>query len=203
MANGKYRRLIYAPAPLVLTPLTYRNEVILHVRTMSEPMAMTGVVEQAIHSLNADLPIYNIATLKGNIRNGSVFERLAVTFAGSFGFLALVLAAIGIYGVVSYATSQRTHEFGIRIALGADRVDIFRNALRHGVVLTIFGLSTGLVATLLFARFLRFMLFGVAATDVATFGTVAVVLSVVALSASYLPARRAAAVDPVDALRTR
>ncbi len=200
--NGKYRRLIYDPTPLVLMPLTYDEEVILHVRTRGEPLAMLGAVSQAIHSLNGDLPLYGITTLKENLRTGSVFERIAVTFAGSFGLLALVLAAVGIYGVVSYTTRQRTHEIGIRIALGAGKAAIFRQVLRQGLTLTIAGLSVGVVASLFLTRFLRTMLFGVGSSDLLTFATVAVVLCVVALFACYLPARRAAAVDPMQALRT-
>ncbi|HEV2448405.1 MAG TPA: ABC transporter permease, partial [Candidatus Sulfopaludibacter sp.] len=94
-ANGKYRRLIYDPTPLVLFPLTYYDQVILHVRTRGEPMAMAGAVERTIHSLNGDLPLYNVSTLKESMQLGSVFERIAVTFAGSFGLLALLLAAVG------------------------------------------------------------------------------------------------------------
>ena len=146
VANGKYRRLIYDPTPLILTPLAQRNEteVILHVRTRGEPMAMAPAVEQAIHSLNGDLPLYGVTTLKENMQLGSVFERIAVTFAASFGLLALLLAAVGIYGVVSYTTRQRTHEIGIRIALGAGRGAILRQVLRQGLVLTIAGLALGL-----------------------------------------------------------
>ncbi len=139
VANGKYRRLIYDPTPLILMPLTqrYESEVILHVRTRGEPLAMATAVEQAIHGLNADLPLYNVTTLKENMQMGSVFERIAVTFAGSFGLLALLLAAVGIYGVVSYTTRQRTHEIGIRIALGAGKAAIFRQVLQQGLILTI------------------------------------------------------------------
>ncbi len=200
--NAKYRRLIYDPTPLLLQHLSQRGdaEVILQVRTKGEPMAMAGAVEQAIHSLNAELPVYNISTLKESMQMGSVFERLAVTFAGSFGLLALLLAAVGIYGVVSYTTRQRTHEIGIRIALGARKADIFRAVLRQGSMLTLCGLAVGLVASLFLTRFLRSMLHGVATTDLLTFATVAVVLCVVALFACYWPARRAAAVDPVQAL---
>jgi predicted permease len=200
--NGKYRRLIYDPTPLVLSPLTYDEEVILHVRTKGEPMAMVGAVTQAIHSLNGDLPLYNITTLKENLRTGSLFERIAVTFAGSFGLLALFLAAVGIYGVVSYTTRQRTHEIGIRIALGAGKAAILGNVLRQGLMLTVAGLTVGLAASLILTRFLRSMLFGVGTTDLFTFATVVIVLSAVAAFACYLPARRAAAVDPVQALRT-
>ncbi len=202
--NGKYRRLIYDPAPLVLMPLTqrYDDEVILHVRTRGEPMAMASSVEKAIHGLNGDLPLYNITTLKENMQMGSVFERIAVTFAGSFGLLALLLAAVGIYGVLSYTTRQRTHEIGIRIALGAGKGAILRDVLRQGLILTVAGLALGLAASFILTRFLRSMLYGVGTTDLVTFATVAFVLSVVAALACYLPARRAAAVDPVQALRT-
>jgi predicted permease len=201
-ANGKYRRLIYDPTPLVLFPLTYDDEVIVHVRTRGEPMAMATTVEQTIHSMNGDLPLYNITTLKENMQMGSVFERIAVTFAGSFGLLALFLAAVGIYGVLSYTTRQRTHEIGIRIALGAGKAAILRNVLQQGLILTLAGLTIGVAAALILTRFLRSMLFGVGTTDLLTFATVAIALCAVAAFACYLPARRAAAVDPVQALRT-
>ncbi|HEY1897666.1 MAG TPA: ABC transporter permease [Terracidiphilus sp.] len=202
--NGKYRRLTYETAPLVLNSLAQRSqdEVILHVRARGEPRAMANAVEQTIHNLNADLPLYGMTTLKENIQMGSVFERIAVAFAGSFGLLALLLAAVGIYGVVAYATRQRTHEIGIRIALGAGKAAIFRQVLRQGLTLTIAGLGAGVVASLFLTRFLRAMLFGVGSSDLLTFTTVAVVLCVVALLACYLPARRAATIDPMQALRT-
>ena len=204
VANGKYRRLIYDPTPLILMPLTqrYQSEVILHVRARGEPLAMATAVEQTIHRLNGDLPLYNVTTLKENMQMGSVFERIAVTFAGSFGLLALVLAAVGIYGVVSYTTRQRTHEIGIRIALGAGKAAILRDVLRQGLILTGAGLGIGLIAALFLTRFLRSMLFGVGTTDLVTFTTVAIVLCAVAALACYLPARRAAAMDPAQALRT-
>lgn len=202
--NGKYRRLIYDPTPLVLLPLAqrYDDEVILHVRTKSEPLAMVPAVDEAIHSLNTDMPLYNVNTLKENIQGGSVFERIAVTFAGSFGLLALILAAVGIYGVVSYTTRRRTHEIGIRIALGAGKGAIMRQVLGQGLLLTIAGLTAGIVLSAVLTRFLRSVLFGVGSTDVLTFGAVTLLLALVAILATLLPARRAAAVDPVQALRT-
>jgi ABC-type antimicrobial peptide transport system permease subunit len=136
------------------------------------------------------------------MQGGSIFERIAVTFAGSFGLLALVLAAVGIYGVVAYTTRQRTHEIGIRIALGAGRGAIMRQVLRQGLLLTAAGLAAGIIVSIILTRFLRSVLFGVGPTDILTFATVALVLSAVAIFATLLPARRAAAVDPVQALRT-
>jgi ABC-type antimicrobial peptide transport system permease subunit len=159
-------------------------------------------VEQAIHTLNGDMPLYNVTTLKENMQLGSVFERIAVTFAGSFGVLALLLAAVGIYGVVSYTTRQRTHEIGIRIALGAGKTAILRDVLRQGMILTVSGLGVGLAVSLILTRFLRTVLVGVAATDLFTLATVSVLLSTVAAFACYLPARRAAAIDPIQALRS-
>ena len=203
-ANGKYRRLVYDAAPLVLLPLAqrYESEVILHVRTAGEPQAIASAVDQTIHDLNPDLPLFNATTLKANMQMGNVFERIEVAFAGSFGLLALILAAVGIYGVVAYTTKQRTHEIGIRIALGAGKTDIFRQVLGQGLRLTLAGLAVGLAVSLVLTRFLRGLLFGVGATDWLTFASVAAVLCVVALAACYAPARRAASIEPMQALRT-
>jgi predicted permease len=203
-ANGKYRRLTYDAAPLILMPLAqrYESEVTLHVRTKGDPQALAPSVQQAINSLNADLPIFNVTTLQRNMQMGSVFERIVAAFAGSFGLLALALAAVGIYAVVAYTTRQRTHEIGIRMALGAARGDVFRQVLGQGLRLTLVGLAVGLAVSLMVTRFLRGLLFGVGAADWLTFATVAFVLCLVALLACYVPARRAATVDPMQALRT-
>jgi predicted permease len=203
-ANGKYRRLVYEPAPLVLMPLLqrYDNEVILHVRVTGDPRAIGPEVERTVHSLNPDLPLFNVTTLEQNMRMGNVFERIAVVFASSFGLLALLLAAVGIYGVVAYTTKQRTHEIGIRMALGAAKADVFRQVLGQGLRLTLAGLVAGLAVSLVTTRFLRGMLYGVGAADWLTFATVAALLCLVALAACFVPARRAASVDPMQALRT-
>ncbi|MGA2168347.1 MAG: ABC transporter permease [Terracidiphilus sp.] len=203
-ANGKYRRLVYDPAPLILVSLLqrYDSQVIIHVRTSGDPQALAFAVEQTVHSMNPNLPLFNETTLKQNMQMGNVFERIAVVFAGSFGLLALILAAVGIYGVVSYTTRQRTHEIGIRMALGAGKGDVFRQVLVQGMRLTIAGLAVGLAVSLVVTRFLRGLLFGVGTADWLTFATVAAVLCLVAMAACYFPARRAALVDPMQALRT-
>jgi ABC-type antimicrobial peptide transport system permease subunit len=172
------------------------------VRVAGDPRTFSTAVDRTVHGLNADLPLYNQATLKENIQMGSVFERIAAAFAGSFGLLALLLAAVGIYGVVAYTTRQRTHESGIRMALGAGQGDVFRSVLGQGVRLASFGLAAGLAVSFAFTRFLRGMLFGIGAVDWITFASVAAVLFLVALAACYFPARRAASVDPMQALRT-
>jgi len=203
-ANGKYRRLTYDAAPLLLLPLMQRfqNEVTLHVRTSGDPQALAPSVQQTVNSLNADLPLFNVTTLQRNMQMGSVFERIVAAFAGSFGLLALLLAAVGIYAVVAYTTRQRTHEIGIRMALGAARGDVFRQVLGQGLRLALVGMAVGISVSLVITRFLRGLLFGVGAADWLTFATVAVVLCAVALLACYVPARRAASVDPMQALRT-
>jgi predicted permease len=202
--NAKYRRLVYDPAPLVLFPLTQRyenEELTLHVRVAGDPMAYASAVERTIHSLNPDLPLYGVTTLKSSMQMGSVFQRIGVVFAGSFGVLAMILAAVGLYGVISYTTRQRTHEIGIRMALGASRSDVSGQVLRQGLRLTLAGLGAGFVASLIFARFLRGVLFGIGSNDGLTFALVPAVLLLVALAACYLPARRAASVEPAEALR--
>ena len=203
-ANGKYRRLTYESAPLVLMPLMqrYQSEVILQVRTAGDPLALTSEVQSAVAGLNPNLPLFNISTMRESMQMGSVFERIAVVFAGCFGLLALVLAMVGIYGVIAYTTKQRTHEIGIRMALGAGKGDVFRQVVGQGLRLTLAGLSVGLVVSLFLTRFLRGMLFGVGTSDWLTFSTVAIVLLAVAVLACFIPARRAASIDPMQALRT-
>ena len=164
-------------------------------------MTFASVVEKAIRDLDPDLPVFNVASLRESMQMGSLFERIVVTFAGSFGLLALALAAVGVYGVVAYVTRQRTHEIGIRMALGAERTDILRLVLGQGLRMTLLGLAIGLAVSLAATRLLRTSLFGVETTDVLTYGSVAAVLCVVALTACYVPARRATKVEPTEALR--
>jgi predicted permease len=203
-ANGKYRRLTYDTAPLVLFPLAQRyvNLVTLHVRVNGDPMTYSAAIDQAVHELSPDLPLFNVSTLKSNMRIGNVFERIVVVFAGSFGLLAMLLASVGIYGVVAYSTKQRTHEIGIRMALGAARGDVFRQILRQGLRLTLIGLAVGLGVSFAFTRLLRGMLFGVGTADWMTFAVVSLSLCLVALLACFVPARRAASIEPMQALRT-
>ena len=203
-ANGKYRRMVYDPSPLVLIPMaqSYRSEAILQIRTTGEPLALTSAVERTVADLNPNLPLFNVSTLKESMQMGNVFERIAAVFAGAFGVLALILAVVGIYAVVAYTTRQRTHEIGIRMALGASKAAIFRHVLSQGLRLTLVGLVVGVAASLYLTRFLRGLLFGVGSADWFTFLTVAVVLCLVALAACFIPARRAASVNPMQALRT-
>jgi len=201
--NGKYRRLVYAPEPVIFLPLfqVYRGLVIIHTRVSGDPTAYALVVERTVHELNADLPVFDVTTLKSSMRLGSIFERIAGTFAGAFGLLALILAAVGIYGVIAYTTRQRAHEIAIRIAVGAQRADVLRLVLGQGLLLTFAGLVVGLAASLALTRYLKSVLFGVTATDVLTYAAVALLLCLVSLAACYIPARRATKIDPMAALR--
>jgi predicted permease len=202
--NAKYRRLVYDAAPLVLIPIlqSYRTDQILYVRVAGDPLSYASSVERTVHGLNADLLLFNETTLAANMRLGNAFERIEAAFAGSFGLLALILAAIGVYGVVAYATKQRTHEIGIRMALGAARHDIFRQVLGRGMRLACFGVVFGLMISFALTRYLQGMLYGVRTEDWLTFVIVAILLCVITLIACFVPARRAASVDPMQALRT-
>ena len=201
--NGKYRRLVYAPEPVFFQPLyqRYRDLVMIHARVSGDPQAYAPAVERTVHELNADLPVFGVTTLKSSMRLGSIFERVAGTFAGAFGLLALILAAVGIYGVIAYSTRQRTHEIAIRMAVGAQRADVFRLVLGQGLLLTLTGLAVGIAVSVALTRYLESALFGVTTTDVLTYAAVALLLCLVSLVACYIPARRATKVDPMVALR--
>jgi putative ABC transport system permease protein len=171
------------------------------VKTGNKPEEMAGVVRNAILSVDNEQAVFNVATLKelqsNSVRLRSFFMLLLIIFAS----LALVLAVVGIYGVMSYAVTQRTQEIGIRMALGAGAGDVLNLILRNGMILTAAGVSIGLAGAFALTRLLAVLLFGVAPTDAITFVTVAVTLSVAAFVACYVPARRATKVDPLVALR--
>src|ERR1700753_2344437 len=142
-----------------------RTDQIVYVRVAGDPMARASAVERTVHGLNSDLPLFNETTLAANMRLGNAFERIEAAFSGSFGLLALILAAIGVYGVVAYATKQRTHEIGIRMALGAGKRDIFRQVLGRGLHFAGLGLVLGLMISFALTRYLRGMLYGVGTAD--------------------------------------
>jgi ABC-type antimicrobial peptide transport system permease subunit len=173
----------------------------IHARVAGDPQGYAAEVERTVHQLNADLPVFGVTTLRSSMQLGSVFERLAGTFAGAFGLLAIALAAVGIYGVIAYTTRQRTHEIAIRMALGAQRAAVLRLVLGQGLLLTLTGLGVGIAISLALTRYLRSQLFGVTTSDVVTYAAVLCLLCLVSLVACYIPARRATKVNATEALR--
>ena len=171
------------------------------VRTTAEPLTVGKTVEKTIHDLNADLVVFDMTTLESREQAASFSQRIAGTFVGAFGLLALVLAAVGIYGVTAYTTRLRTHEIGIRMALGASKDDILRLVLGHGLRLTLIGVLVGLAAAFVLTRYLSSLLLGVTSTDALTFVSVTILLCGVTLFACFIPTRRAMRVDPIVALR--
>jgi len=151
--------------------------------------------------LDADLPIYAVRPLDEIVAERSAERRLAALLIGVFATVALVLAAVGIYGVMSYAVAQRTQEIGIRMALGAEQEHVLRMVLRNGTFLALSGIAIGLAAAFSLARLIAALLFETSAADPPTFSVVPLLLLAVAVLASYLPARRAARIDPMAALR--
>ncbi|MGA8222051.1 MAG: ABC transporter permease [Candidatus Acidiferrales bacterium] len=201
--NSKVNTLNESPTPFIYLPLyqVYRASTMVTVRVAGDPLGYATSVEKTIHGMNADVVLYDVTTLETREEIASFVQRLAGTFVGAFGVLALVLAAVGIYGVTSYTTRQRTHEIGIRMALGAGRTDILKMVLGHGLLLTLIGVGIGLAAAFGLTRLLSSQLLGVTSTDALTFSSVAFLLCAVALVACYIPARRAMRVDPLVALR--
>jgi predicted permease len=193
------------PVPFLYLPVSqmYRPGMIINARTAGDPLALARAVENAAHELNPDLALFDETTVEMRDQFSSFGQRVAGTFVGAFGLLALALAAIGVYGVTAYTTRQRTHEIGIRMTLGATRQDVLRLVLGQGVRLTLIGLGLGLVLAFGLTRFLSSLLLGVTSTDTLTFSTVALLLCGVTLFACFLPARWATRVEPQIALRNK
>ncbi len=177
------------------------NSMALAVRTNGEPTLMTAAVRHEVLAIDKDQPIYNIKTMEDVVINSVGSRRVSVLLFSVFASIALVLAALGIYGVMAYSVAQRTHEIGVRLALGAQVSDILRLVIRQGMTLALIGVGAGLVGALFLTRVMRSLLFGVSATDPFIFALVAVLFGIVALAACYIPARRATKVDPMIALR--
>ncbi len=200
-----YSGLFDPPSPYFYLPQTqnYTARRVLQVRTASAETALAPDIEQLIHSFDPDLPVYDVMPLKVALGGGNGFFllRAGAMFAGGLGILSLILSVIGVYGVISYVTGQRTHEVGIRMAIGAQRSDVLVMVLRQGLTLVAIGLGIGLAFSMAATRFLSSLLFQISSIDPVTFSGVSLLLIAVAAFACYLPARRATQVDPLVALR--
>jgi ABC-type antimicrobial peptide transport system permease subunit len=166
-----------------------------------DPSALSPAVKKALRGIDPDLPMYSVRTMAERVAESLARRRFSMLLLGLFAGFALALATIGIYGVMAYLVNQGTREIGIRMALGATQRDILRLVAFQGMTLAVSGVGIGLAAALVFTRSMRSLLFGVNASDPASFGAISGLLTVVALLATYVPAKRAARVDPMVCLR--
>jgi len=186
--------------PEKLMPLA-ADAVAVVLRTEGDPTAVMGSVRRAVEEIDPREVVYNVQTMDEVVSNSFAARRLSMILLGVFAALALVLACVGIYGVISYLVGQRTHEIGVRLALGAQRGDVLRLVIGHGARMALIGVAIGVGAALGLTRLMANQLFGVSAHDPLTFAGVAMLLIIVAVAACYIPARRALRVDPIIALR--
>jgi putative ABC transport system permease protein len=201
--TSKYFSLGEAPTPVVYLPLQQNHEtgMILHVRARVDPSTIAAAIRNETQALDKNVPLANPERMSDRVANSLYAARMGAILLGVFGGLALLLASIGLYGVMAFAVSRRTREMGIRVALGARPGDVFGLVLRQGMTLVAAGLVLGLIVAALVTRLLASFLYGVSTTDAFTFTAIPVLLTLVALLACYVPARKATRVDPLVALR--
>jgi putative ABC transport system permease protein len=177
------------------------GNMVLALRTDREPLTLAATVRDQVRELDKDQSVADIRTLEQVVNESLAQPRLNTLLLAAFAAIALLLASIGIYGVLSYSVTQRTHEIGIRLALGAERAEVLKLVIKQGMTLTLTGGAIGLVGALILTRLMSSLLYGIQPTDPPTFLVVFLVLVGVAIGASYIPARRATKVDPMVALR--
>jgi len=206
VADMKHSSLREVPGPEMFEPYTQDvwpsialMEVVI--RTQAPPDTVIGAAREAIHQIDPGLPLAKISTMEAIKNNSMAGERFSMLLVCFFGAIALLLAAVGIYGLISYSVGQQTREIGIRIALGAQREHIFGMIIRRGLWLSALGILLGVIAALGVSRFLASFLYEVHAADPVIFASVSAFLAVVSLGACFIPARRASAIDPMEALR--
>jgi putative ABC transport system permease protein len=189
--------------PGLFFPLAQQAQsgMVLALRTHGEPLSLVAAMRSEIAAIDRDLPLTDIKTLEQVASSAVARTRFTMLLLLVFAGVALLLAAVGIYGVISYSVTQRTHEIGIRVALGAQRRDVIGLVARQGMALALVGMGGGLIAAFFLTRVMSSLLFGVSATDPITFAGIAVLLTGVALGACLVPARRAMRLDPMAALR--
>jgi len=199
--TGLYEQRLEFYVPYMQDRRSFMAPRDLVVRTKADPAVIAGAVRQAVWAVDKDQPVSNVRTMDQVFASAISPERFQALMLGLFAGLALVLACVGLYGVISYSVVQRTHEIGVRMALGAQSVDVLRLVIRQGMLLTFTGLAVGILGGMFVTRVLSDMLFGVTPRDPLTFAGVPVLLLVVAFLACYIPARRATRIDPLVALR--
>ncbi len=205
-ADGKYVMLAEQTRPYFYVPLTqhYRSPTTIMLRSAGDPSALAGPLQKLLNGMDPDLPVFNVRTMDVHLRT-SVFAllplRVGTSMAGVQGLIALLLAVMGLYAVVSYAVARRTREIGVRMALGAERTDVLRLVVREGMWLSAIGIAIGLLIAIGVGVVLSSALYGVATVDAPVFGATTALLLVVSALACYVPARRATRIDPLVALR--
>ena len=199
----KMRALNEQPRPFVYLPVLqyYHSSTVVHVRTSGDPSSLTASVRQAVHAIDPNLPTFAVRTLAAHVSASTFQQRMAGTLLSVFGGLAIVLAAVGLYGVLAFIVSRRTREIGVRMALGATQSSVFRLVVGHGLKLTAIGAAIGVAAAFGIAQALSSLLFGVKAYDPVTLAGSTAVLMLSATAACLIPALRATRVDPVRALK--
>ncbi len=201
--NSKHQFMNERPEPMVYMSYFQESdpETIVQVKTNGNPADLAPAMQWAIHEIDGRLPVFDVRSLRETTQMARIFAVMQSTFAGMFAVIALFLSATGIYGVVAYRTQLRTHEIGVRMALGASRTNVLRLVLLQGLSLTLMGLALGLALSFGLTRFIAGLLYGVSANDLMTIVGVVALLGAMSLLACYLPAHRAMRADPVTAIR--